>query len=640
MKKYLALIIFLLFSVSIKAQSDTIKTTLSEVVVSANKTQTPYYSVGSTVSVITSEDISKKQLNTVIDALREIPGLSVFQLGGPGMLAYVNIRGANTNHALVIVDGVEMNDPSSVSNAFDFSSLNTNDIDRIEIVSGPQSTLYGSDAISGVVNIFTKQGNVKSNYSLSAEGGSNGYYRGNFSVGGKQNIVGYFLSAGRNGGDGVSAANSVYGNNEKDGFTNNNVSTNIFFDLTEWMRFKLNYKYVNFKSDIDQNEKLGDDPNYTYKFEEQLFKGSVEASLLDNRWVQQMDISLLKRFSNTIDEIDVLHPTTASDNHTNAQRFKFGWQHNLSFIENNLITLGFETETEKANTKYVSQSEWGPYESLFPSEKTTTNSFYLQDQFNVANSFFVTAGLRHDDNQKYGGVTTYRIASSYYISPTGTKLKASYGTGFKAPSLYYIFDPMYGNPDLKPEESRGFDAGFEQIIYKGKFQFGLTYFNINLENMFGFDASYKTINIAKASSNGFEFSASAKNIYSFSLNVNYTYTKTKDEYEGTADYDKPLLRRPSHRLFVGLNYEPINDLLLGLQLKYTGERDDKDFSNYTTTRLTLPAYTLVNLSVSYNLFSYLTLIGRIENLFDKQYEEVLYYGTMGRSFYAGINLNL
>jgi len=640
MKKYLAFIVFLLFSISIKAQSDTIKTTLSDVVVSANKTQTPYYAIGSTVSVITSEDISKKQLNTVIDALREIPGISVFQLGGPGMLAYVNIRGANTNHALVIVDGVEMNDPSSVSNAFDFSSLNTNDIDRIEIVSGPQSTLYGSDAISGVVNIFTKQGNVKPNYSLSAEGGSNGYYRGNFSLSGKQNIVGYFLSAGRNGGDGVSAANSVYGNNEKDGFTNNNVSTNIFFDFTEWMRFKLNYKYVNFKSDIDQNEKLGDDPNYTYKFEEQLFKGSFEASLLDNRWVQQMDISMLKRFSNTIDEIDVMHPTTASDNHTNAQRFKFGWQHNLSFIENNLITLGFETETEKANTKYVSQSEWGPYESLFPSEKTTTNSFYLQDQFNVANSFFVSAGLRRDDNQKYGGVTTYRIAPAYYISSTGTKIKASYGTGFKAPSLYYIFDPMYGNPDLKPEESRGFDAGFEQIIYKGKFQFGLTYFNINLENMFGFDANYKTINIAKASSNGFEFSASAKNIYSFSLNINYTYTKTKDEYEGTADYDKPLLRRPSHRLFVGLNHEPINDLFLGIQLKYTGERDDKDFSNYTTTRVTLPAYTLVNLSISYNLFSYLTLIGRIENLFDKKYEEVLYYGTLRRSFYAGINLNL
>ncbi len=622
------------------AQNDTLKTTLTEVVVSATKTQTPYYAIGNSISVITSEEISKKQFTNVIDVLREVPGLSVFQLGGPGMLSYVNIRGTNTNHALILINGAEMNDPSSPSNAFDFSSLNTSDIDRIEIVRGPQSTLYGSDAIAGVINIFTKRGDVKSQYTFSGEGGSNNFYRGNLSLSGKQNSIGYFITAGRSSSDGVSAANSINGNNEKDGFTNNNISSNIYYDFTNWLEFNLFYKYTDFKSNLDQNEKLGDDPNYIYKMEEQLFKGSASVNLFEGKWEQQLSASFVKRYSNTTDGTDLNHPAMSSLNHTNARRLKFDWQHNIKFFANNLITFGIETETEKANTSYYSESEWGPYESVFPRQATTTTGIYLQDQLNIDNAVFATFGIRYDDNQKFGNVTTFRIAPAYFISSTGTKLKASYGTGFKAPSLYYIFDPMFGNPDLKPEESKGFDFGFEQFFYNGNYHVGATYFNMKLENMFGFDANYRTINIAKASTSGIEIFAAVKNIYGFSLTANYTYTKTKDEYEGTSDFDKPLLRRPSNKLFVGLNYEKIHDLVLGIQIKHSGERDDKDFSNYTTKRVTLPSYTLVNLNASYRLFEYLQLTARIENLFDKEYEEVLYYGTLGRSFYAGINVNL
>ncbi|MDP2036052.1 MAG: TonB-dependent receptor plug domain-containing protein, partial [Ignavibacteria bacterium] len=154
--------IFIIFAVFLTAasltfsQSDSVKTTLNEVLVSATKTATPYYAIGSSVSVVTSEVIQQKQLKTVVDILRDVPGISVSQQGGPGKLTYVTMRGANSNHTLVILDGVEMNDPSSPNNAFDFSSLNAKEIDRIEVVRGPQSTLYGSDAIAGVINIITK----------------------------------------------------------------------------------------------------------------------------------------------------------------------------------------------------------------------------------------------------------------------------------------------------------------------------------------------------------------------------------------------------------------------------------------------------------------------------------------------------
>jgi vitamin B12 transporter len=165
---YSFLTICLLFQISISAQQiDSIKVIFKETVVTATRTETPYYAIGSSVSVITSKQISERHLQTVVDVLREVPGLSVIEQGGPGKLANVFIRGSNSNHALVIVDGITMNDASSPNNAFDFSSLNTDDIERIEIVRGPQSTLYGSDAIAGIVNISTKQGSDKPQYSFS-----------------------------------------------------------------------------------------------------------------------------------------------------------------------------------------------------------------------------------------------------------------------------------------------------------------------------------------------------------------------------------------------------------------------------------------------------------------------------------------
>jgi vitamin B12 transporter len=637
---YRTFFILLLFPLFLFAQTDSVKTTLSEVVVSATKTQTPYYAVGNSVSVITANEISQKQLNSVVDVLKEMPGLSVYQLGGPGMMAYVNMRGMNTNHTLVIIDGAEMNDPSSVSNAFDFSSLNTCDIERIEIVRGPQSTLYGSDAVAGVVNIFTKKGGVKPSYSFFGEGGSNGFYRGNLSVSGSQDFINYFISAGKTGSDGVSAADSKFGNNEKDGYANNTVTTNINFDFSNWFNINTLYKYTKFDTDLDQNEKLGDDPNFTFKSEEHIFKGSASLKLFDGKWDQQLTTTFVKRFSNSIDRIDESHQNTSSASHTDGKRIKLDWQNNLSFVPNNLITFGLETETEKANTNYYSESTWGPYESLFPRQSVTTTGLYLQDQINISSAFFTSLGVRYDDNEKFGGETTFRISPAYFISSTGTKIRTSYGTGFKAPSLYYLFDPLYGNPDLKPEKSKGFDFGVDQFLFNNNYRFSLTYFNMKLENMFGYDANYKTINIAKASSSGWEFSFSISKIYNFSFNANYTYTKTKDDYEGSADYDKPLIRRPSNRFFIAVNYEPVNDLNLGLQVRYTGKRDDKDFSNYTTVRVTLPDYTVADLSASYKILDYLRLNVRVENLFDKEYEDVLYYGTLGRSLYAGINFEL
>lgn len=640
MKTFYLFVYFLAIPFLLYAQNDTIKTTLDEVVISANKTETPYYSLASSVSIINSTDITKTQAHSVFDLLRYIPGISVIQQGGIGKLSNTFIRGANPNHALVIVDGIEMNDPSSPNNAFDFSSLCTYDVEKIEVVRGPQSTLYGSDAVAGVISIFTKRGNDKPDFSFSGEGGSSGFYKAQFTAAGKYNFIDYFVSANRNGTDGISSSNSSYGNTEKDGFINNGVTTKVGFDLSQFVNLQLMYKFTKADSELDQNEKLGDDPNYNYKTEEQIFSGSLLLTSFQGKWEKIFKGSLVKRFGRTLDEYDELHPGTFSDSYNRARRIKFEWQNNLRFIDNNLITIGLETETEHAYTSYYSESMWGPYESVFPEQSIRTSSIYLQDQINILNSLFTSVGIRYDDNEKYGNVVTFRLAPAYFISETGTKLKFTYGTGYKAPSLYYIFDPLFGNPELKPEKSKGWDFGFDQTLVNGKINFGMTYFNLKFENMFGFDSNFKTINIAEASSSGVELTCAANSLPGFDISANYTFTETKDEYSQGTDFGKKLLRRPKHQAALTINYNYKQIINLGTQIRYVGKRDDKDFTSYPVGRITLADYTIVNLIGSYKLFDYLELTARLENLFDKKYEEVLYYGTPGKTFYAGVNINL
>ena len=638
MLKHFLLSLIFIHPVIAPAQTDTVKTTLNEIVVSATRTETPYYNVASSVSIITAEQISQKQYSSVVDLLREIPGVTIIQQGGPGKLSYVYLRGTNSNHTLVLVDGIEMNDPSSPNNAFDFSFLNTHDIDKIEIVRGPQSTLYGSEALAGVISIFTKNGGPKNNYSIQTEGGTNNFFKAIIGTSGSYGVIDFFISVNRLGSDGVSASNSKFGNKEKDGFTNNGLTSGFGIKIGDYGKINLSYRFTKGESDLDQSEKFGDDPNYKYKIEEQLFRIAYSKNFFDGNLETRLNTSLIKRINSSLDDFDALHPMIYSDSYNSASRIKLDWQNNLRFIDNNFITIGVETEQEKASTSYYSQSEWGPYQSLFPENKVVTTGVYLQDQFNIANSFFASAGVRIDKHQKFGTETTYRIAPAYYNDKLNMKLKFTFGTGFKAPSLFYLFDPMWGNPDLKPEKSRGWDLGIEKYLMQNKIIIGLTYFNIKLKNMFGFDSNFRTVNIASASTKGIEFYTSLVNYNGISVNANYTFTETRDLFEGSADYNKPLLRRPKQSASLNINYE-YEKLNMNLGINYTGRRDDKDFSTFPAARITLPDYFLINIASSYSLLDYLKLTARIENLLDRDYEEVLYYGTLGRTFYLGLNLN-
>ena len=641
MKYFKFLIVsFFLFTSQFVAQVEEMKSTLPDVVVSATKTETSTLEIASSYTLITSEEMDKLQNHSVVDVLKLVEGISVVQQGGPGRLSSIFMRGANSEHLLIMIDGVKVNDPSSVSNSYDISTLTTDNLEKIEIIRGPQSTLYGSDAIAGIINVFTKKGSSNSNISLLAEGGSNTYYKGSLGLNGTLNFFNYSVSASRMKTDGVSAISSKYGATENDSYSNTTISTRFGFDLTSNIDLDMTYRFIDGNTDLDQDGKDGDDPNFFYKVKEHVANAQLNGNFIDGNWEMSLGSSFLSRESDSQDDVDDIRPATSSKVNSVGNRLKFFWQNNFKFLKKNTITLGIETENESTKSDFEYYSEWGDYVGAFDEESIRTTSIYLQDQFRYLDNLFGTIGLRYDDNEQFGSKVTYRIAPAYFISSTSTKIKATYGTGFKAPSLFRLYDPTYGNTELKPETSIGWDAGIEQFFFNNLFSVNLIYFNTQFENMFGFDENFKTININEVQTSGVEFSAELKRYKNFNAFFSYTYTKAIDESQNVDHENVNLIRRPEHSMNLVLDYMLFNRLDLLTKFRYVGDREDVDFSTFPSTRVILKSYMVVDFAMSYQFTDFLRIQGRIENLFDADYEEVLYYGTLGRSGYLGIVLSL
>lgn len=639
MKKFFPILVLFCHAHGLIAQTEIPSKTLDEIVVTANRIATPALELASSVTVISSFDIAASRKSTVIELLKDVPGISIAQQGGLGKFGSVFMRGANSNHVLVFVDGVEMNDPSTPGNLYDLSSLQLSCVEKIEIVRGPQSTLYGSDAIAGVINIFTKKAGGEPAVSLSGEYGSNNYFRGGGNISGSFSSFGYSLSASGLKSDGISAISEKYGNTEKDGYMNNTVSAKLNYELSNNLHFDVMYNYNFGKGDIDKSYQTGDDPNYTFDNEEQFIKAGINFSLFNETWSGKISGSFMKKTSHTRDEADEMDDSY-SNSFNKADRKIIEIINNLTIMSGNILTFGFEALEEKANTEYFSMSLWGPYESIFPEQSNSNTGLFIQDKINIADRFFGTAGVRYDKNKKFGGVTTYRIAPVYLIRETNTKLKSTLGTGFKAPSLYNLFDPLYGNPDLKPEKSFGYEIGAEQYFIDNRISLGVTYFNTKFDDLISFDfISSKPVNISKALTSGVELTAEFNFIRNFSFNFEYTYTNAKDITDGIYPEKSRLLRRPKHKLSANFNYIFQNDITANLSIRTIGSREDDDFSSFPATRVVIGEYTIVDFAVSYKLNDMLTMYGRIDNLFDRYYEEVLFYGSHVREMFIGAAVN-
>ncbi|HED38251.1 MAG TPA: TonB-dependent receptor, partial [Ignavibacteria bacterium] len=570
---------------------------------------------------------------------KDVYGLSLTTQGGPGSLTGVYIRGANPGQTLVLIDGIEMNMPSAPSNSFDFADLPVDNIQRIEILRGPQSTLYGSDALAGVIDIITKKGYGKPKYFLSTEGGSYSTFRAMAGVNGGYKSLNYSVTLSRLQSKGFSSASSKYGNTEKDGTKNINIVSRFGYDFSKNFNLNIFVRYVKAKTDLDQHGGFhGDDPTYIYNLEQQAYKAEGNWKLFNGFWHQKIGISFLKNVRKYSFNPS-LYNHASSRSLYDGKRFQLNWQNNFKFNDNNTVIFGFESEKEFTTSNYYYKSNYGVTNSAFPEKDAVTTGIFLQHQLKLGNSFFSSIGVRYDKQSQFGSVVTYKIAPTYIFWKTGTKIRATYGTGFKAPSLFYLYDPSYGNPSLKPEKSYGWDAGIEQYFFDPSLTIGIDYFSNQFDNLFGFNNNYKTININKAQTKGVEVYLKGNPLKRLSFNLNYTYTNAKNTSPSSADKGKALLRRPKNKIGFDLNYDFTNKANANIEIVYAGKRYDKNFYSYPVKRVILGAYTVVNLAGSYSLLKNVKLYGRIENLFNRYYEEVFGYATPGLSAYLGIDLN-
>ncbi len=611
-----------------------------EITVTATRIETPTREVASSVTVISREELERTKKTTLLQALEEIMGLTVIQNGPTGGAASTLIRGGNSEHTLFLMDGVELNDPISPARSFDLAHVALENVERIEVLRGPQSTLYGSDALSGVINIITRKGQDETRFFVTSSGGTYGTFASKTGVSGGGKRTHFSLGASYLRNEGFSAASASYaGNEENDGYQNLTVSGRFGYRFSDSLELDFILRRIETRIELDNfGGAYGDDPNSTQKNQSLFLKGQFRALLLKNRWEQKFSFSFVDYDRRHENPEDVTHPFDSEAGFFKSRLTSLDWQHNFFLHEANTLTLGIDHQQEQGESEYHSEGIWGPYSSLFPLQRARITGFYLQDQIRLGSRFFATAGIRIDTHNQFGTSTTFRFAPAFFFKETQTKLKATLGTGFKSPSLYQLYAPEslmgpIGNETLNPEKSTAWDIGIEQYLLEGKVLIGATYFKNDYQGLIQFDLAQGYTNVGKAESKGLEFLVQSRLGEDFSFTASYTRTEAKD-----LDTDTLLLRRSKDKFSASLDFSFINKSHISLVHIHTGKRDDLDFSTWPAARVSLPGFTLLNAVASYELLPDVQVFCRMDNLLNEKYEMIKGYGAPGRTVNGGINL--
>ncbi|MBN2408798.1 MAG: TonB-dependent receptor [Candidatus Aminicenantes bacterium] len=613
-----------------------------EVVVTATRLETPTREIGSSISIISAFDLALFKRTFVLETLRSAPAVSVNQNGGMGGASSVFLRGANSEHTLVLLDGVELNDPVNPSRSADLAHFLLADVERIEILRGPQGPLYGSDALGGVVNIIPRRGEGRPRLTLTSSGGSFGTFIGQATVSGATPSVDYSFALSRYQTDGVSAADSgLAGNSEPDGYANWTLSGSLGFSLNENLDLDLAAYSIRAKTAIDNfGGAYGDDPNNTQDYRSDFLKGRVRGLFLKNRWEQNLTVAVIDSRRSHSNRPDEDHPDESEEGFYAGTMVTLDWQNNIFLDAAQTVTAGITYEKEQGESEYLSDNAWGPYASLFPLRRAETIGFYLQDSLRVGGRFFATVGLRYDRHSRSGDAVTYRLAPAYIIESSRTKIKASLGSGFKSPSLYQLYAPgtdfgPIGNAGLMPERSFGWDAGVEQSLFTGRVRAALTYFHNDFENLIDFSDSTGYINIGEAETKGIEVEIDL--FPSDGLNISLAYTRL-DARDMT--HDRRLLRRPGNMLSARFALFLLNRWTAAFSFDHSGRRTDLNYSVWPALSVTLPAYSLLSGAISYEAGRNMQLFIRLDNVLNARYMQVYGYGSPGFSIQSGVRLDL
>jgi vitamin B12 transporter len=604
---------------------------LPPMVVSATEIPTPPNEIGSDVTVITGAEIARHQWRTLPDVLRAVPGLVVEQAGGPGSAASVFIQGANANQTKVLIDGVDVSNPSSPDGAFDFSQILVSDIARIEVLRGPQSGLYGSDAIGGVILIDTKEGQGPPHLTGTLEGGSFGSFSQDASLGGSTESFRYALNLQHDRAADTPATPPDLLPPGQPGQGNLsdiwNLSSRLGLTLSPTLAASLVARYDRSLFDYTGQDDLTFAPaaEQSQQRVEQVFsRGEISwapVSVFQNRFGFAYTSNATRQFDGTAFETGAA-PVTNTIGH----RYEGDWRGTYAVAPQETLLFGASAERDDIAVSPISA-------------QNGDEAGFLEWQGRMLEGLYGAASLRYDHNDRFGGIATWHVAPSYTIAATGTQLKLSAGTGFKAPTLNQLFVsyPAFdfsANPDLRPEQSLGVDAGFVQPLMNNRVRFGASYFHNDIRDLIDYNDTFTSlVNVGRATTQGIEtfvYFAATKHL---GLSASYTYTLAMDD-----ETSQQLLRRPKHKASVSATWRPLRRLTLVASGTYVGARPDVTYVGLPGA--TAKPYTLVDLDANYRLTDRVTLFGRIDNLLDEHYQDIVGFLRPGLAVYGGVKISL
>jgi vitamin B12 transporter len=606
---------------------------VAELVVTATRTPMRLDKIGSSVTVLGLADIRRSQLTGVTELLATTPGVSFSRNGGVGKTTSVYIRGAETDQTVVLIDGVKLNDPSATGGGFNAANLLIGDVARVEVLRGAQSTLWGSQAIGGVINTITKEPTKAFEGDVSGEGGS--YKTGALraGLGGISEKVLWRAAASYYTTDGVSAY--ALGK-EPDGYRNVGASGRLRYRVTPNVSVDLRSVYSKGHNAFDNTSS---DAPQTGDTKELVAYAGLNTALFDGRFTNRLAYAYTDTDRVNFNPLQANTPLTFDAAGRNS---RVEYQGNLTLADGYSVTFGAENERSRFRTASPTAAAPRPVPGV---GRARINGVYAQLVMTPIQGLTLTGGVRRDDHSTAGAHSVGQVAAAYSINDGGTVLRASYGEGFKSPSLYQLYSD-FGNTRLDPEQAKSWDAGVEQRVFDGRLVAQVTYFKRDTDNLIIFISCFGVTgdpacathpaggyynNVSKARAQGWELSLTAKPIEGLILEANYTALRAQDVSPGSATYHRFLVRRPKQAANVSVTYE----WPFGLSTTVTAQRTGSTFNNAANTQRLKP-HTLVDLKLSYPINDSIELFARMENVFEQTYQTTLNYGTLGQASYAGV----
>ncbi|MHC5225615.1 TonB-dependent receptor plug domain-containing protein [Ignatzschineria sp. LJL83] len=597
-----------------------------EIIFTANRTATLASEVGSQSIVITEKEIQARQYHSATEALANQPGLILSQNGinGPSSIF---IRGANSQNTLVLVDGVPLGDPMGTGRTVDFSMLGSLlDVNRIEVLKGPQSALYGSSAMGGVIQIFTNNLNQPGT-KLRLMAGSKGTVQASATTTGQVGNLRYSLGGLIENVKGIDtttdSSEKPHNDYDRDRNKNRQLSGKLNYLLTNELDLDFAFTYNDRYSDYDN---FFNTTNFNDYNKSKLFTGRValNGSFLEDQWTSTLAYSLMK---------------SDRDDYSGSSFSPMGKTHYRYYGKTQ--TVNFDNELSfyddfKTRFGLAYQKEQGSGDDR-QKHSQNTKSIYVEQDLNFNDRFFNTVGIRYDKNSIFGSKTTYRLTSRYNFNEMFA-VKGSFGTGFSAPNIYQLYGDYVGNTELKAETSRGYDVGLEFKPTNSSL-IGISYFHTSYKNMidyFEFPGTYtgEYRNLDRAKMKGFEVVGSWELNDQLALSGSYTYLDAKQKDPGKS-YER-MLRRPKHQVTGNVTYQPMTNLTLNASATYYSARKDvKDGKE-----VMLGSFTIIDITGSYKINNTFEVDAKIQNVLNKDYEFAKGYRERGRSAYIGVNISL